>query len=92
MDDSMITIVIWLILGIVCAGIADAKGRRTWLWGLIGILGGIFSFLIIICLPKIVPSKKCPRCANELKVEALICHYCGHDFLKQFQKQQNNEG
>lgn len=25
-------------------------------------------------------SKKCPACAEDVKVEALICKHCGHEF------------
>lgn len=78
----MTVLVIWILLGVACAAIANSKGRRAWLWAILGIIGGVVSLLIIVCLPKVVPEKKCPICANILKEEAMICHYCGYDFIK----------
>jgi hypothetical protein len=75
----MATLVIWVCLGIGCAAIASAKGRRTWLWAILGILGGVFSLLVIVCLPKL---KQCPACSNEVKQEAMVCYHCGFNFIE----------
>ena len=75
----MTTVVIWICLGIACAAIANAKSRRAWLWAILGIIGGIFSLLVLVCLPKL---KQCPSCANDLKQEAVICYHCGYNFLE----------
>ncbi len=76
------TVIIWIIFAALCGVVAYAKGRRVWLWVIWGILAGLFSLIIVACLPKIVKGKICPRCAETIKTEALICYHCGHDFTK----------
>jgi hypothetical protein len=47
--------VFWIVLWIVCAGIcaivAQAKGRSTLGWGLIGLFTGVFGVVVLAMLP-----------------------------------------
>jgi hypothetical protein len=73
--------IIWISLGIVCAVIAHNKGLKPLTWGVLGSFLGIFALIMIMFVPN--EKKKCPMCANEAKNEALICHYCGYDFVNE---------
>lgn len=87
----MLSLIIWVILGIFTALIAQSKGRRAWLWAILGIIGGVFAIIVIVCMPKVKHVKKCPKCANEVKQEALICQHCYHDFKAAADAAQNNQ-
>lgn len=82
----MLTLAIWLICAIGAGLIANAKGRRVWLWILLGFLIGIFAVIIIACLPKVQEMKMCPKCSNKIPQTALVCHYCYHDFKAEADK------
>jgi len=44
---------LWLFFGILTGALASSKKRNVVSWGLAGVLGGIFAFLILLVLPKI---------------------------------------
>jgi hypothetical protein len=45
--------IVWIIIAVACRTIAQYKGRRTWVWTGLGILGGLFALIAIICLPNV---------------------------------------
>lgn len=85
-----VLIVFWLICGGVAAMIANSKGGSAFvgflLGALLGPLGIIASFFIggeDAQADKQLATgdrKKCPRCAELVQPDALVCKHCGHEF------------
>lgn len=82
-----------VLIGVIPATIAKAKGRSFIGWWIYG------AALFIIALPhslimntdsKLLDKqklaegmKKCPHCAEIIKGDAKVCRYCGRDILNQ---------
>lgn len=64
------------------AGMALKKGRS---WGVFFVLSILFPFITWVIAASLstdqsavrVPVKVCPRCAEDVKVEATLCKHCG---------------
>lgn len=85
-----VLIVFWLMCGGIAAAIASSKGGSGLVGFLFGALLGPFGVLFAFFLggDKALAEKemaagakkKCPRCAELVQPEALVCKHCGHEF------------
>lgn len=82
--------VFWILCGGVAAYIANARGADGGLGFLAGVLLGPFGIVIAAFMGSdsarderaisVGSKKKCPRCAEPVQREALVCRFCGHEF------------
>jgi len=84
----IVGLVVTLSLGLIPAAIAESKGREHTRWWVYGFL---FFFIALIHSLLINPNseakergrleggtgRKCPFCAEVVKVEAIKCKHCG---------------
>lgn len=47
----MYLIFVWLIFAYVAYKIAEEKGLNTALWAVLGVIFGIFTVLVLVCIP-----------------------------------------
>ena len=52
----MLVLIVWIVFGILCYYVAEGKGRDPKMWGLLGFLGGIFTFIVLILVPSKNPN------------------------------------
>lgn len=85
-----VVIVLWILCGVLAAVIASSKGGSGGLGFLVGFLLGPFGIILAFFMGDdqakaasevaAGTSKKCPRCAELVKPEALVCRFCGNEF------------
>ena len=79
-------ILVLLFLGLIPAYIAQTKGRSFGAW----YVYGLFLLPITLIHSLLLPSndKKCPQCAELVKIDAKICKHCGNKLGDQPSEQQ----
>lgn len=85
-----VVIGIWILCGIIGTLVMERKGRSGFGGFLLGLLLGPLGVIIALVLGsdqaaldrRSIASgqqRKCPRCAELVKAEAIVCRHCGAD-------------
>jgi biotin transporter BioY len=81
-------IVGWIFLSILVGVFAFSKERNGIRWFFLSlIISPLITFIILLAVdPSASTLKKCPKCAEEVKIEVLILSFCGYDFEEEEKK------
>jgi hypothetical protein len=70
-------VVIWLILSVIVGIVAAAKERSFLAFTLLSLVLSPLLGLILVFVTKPNGLRKCPACAEKVKLEATKCKHCG---------------
>jgi len=80
--------IIWLFLCVLVGIFANSKGRSGFGFFLLSVLlSPLLGFIIALIVKEGKVAKdssgfrKCPKCAEEIKIQAKICKHCGNEDL-----------
>ncbi len=83
----MEVVVLWFVLAIIVGIAANTRGRSGIGWFFLAVITSpLIAGLLLLALPRKEPDssihheKTCPQCAEQVKMEALVCHFCGYKF------------
>jgi hypothetical protein len=87
---------VYLFLAILFGVYASKKRRSGVGWFFLSLLVSPIITLIFLFIlgPSHSSLKKCPRCAEEVKIEAMVCRFCNYEFPQsnQFPKSDKKAG
>jgi hypothetical protein len=64
-------LIIWLVSGVVCLLIANAKGRNPALAFVLGVLGGLIAILVYAVLPSVQPNAAALPAPRDTALESM---------------------
>ena len=72
----------WIFLSILVGVFAFSRQRNGLGWFFLSVvISPLIAFIIILVLgPAASTLKKCPKCAEQVKKEAVVCRFCGYNF------------
>lgn len=83
-SDILHFLAIALILAFLTARIASKKDGSFFKWFVAGAFLGIIALPVAIAIKRqhfLSVLKKCPKCAEQLPVSALVCDACEYNFI-----------
>ena len=76
----LMTVLISLASGVLCAVVASEKNRDAWIWGVAGLLFPILSLIAIAGMPEnTLRIRECLFCAELIGIKATICPFCNRE-------------
>lgn len=81
---GLLLLMLWVFMGLISAAIGRSKGGSAFGWLILGLLFGPLAWLFAaVKVPAssehFGPNRKCPHCAELVKLEAVICKHCQRD-------------